>query len=1019
MSTFPVAEICFRTGWSPSAIMSASRSYPSGVEEGSASRPQADDSNPFSPGISSLSSSSTTNHQLFTRSVDEVKSVWDFPGVEKHGNSIPSSSQTWKCCWCKSTFKGWNATKVMNHLSKTALGRIDIKVCNGNIPKETLAFFKAYRIRANSYSSVKRQHSEALTDVIADNQTSIAVAFGNKRVRSSLSGSANNPFVLTDDGGVEASNATRLTSAIADFIFCKGLAFSAVEGDHFLQILKLARLVPSNYRPPTRKVISTELLNLSYDSRLKRYMEALSIDSTLFGLSFFGDGATVHGMPLMNILASGHYEPSAILAIVDCKFCSLFVCLFLIIRLLLIYIVLCFHCFIFTGTNHLVAGKKKDATFIASLFDPWIEKLDPEGLRVDCVFFDGASNVQKAGRLLAAKYPRIHVQTCAAHSVSLFFSDVCKKLWQVRLMLVNYRRLYRLFGSGSMHSPYALFCQQSKNFNGGRKVGLLRASDTRMAGHAYAQVRMLRLKDALLATITSAGFVDLKLKGFPKKVVAYLQNPDMWEATFVLQRCLFPMIRVLRLGDKSACGGMSKIVYFVHQTDDAIQNSMDLLRDLKYFRTANPTDANDVDGVEADDGSDSDNDAIVYPEEDDSDSEAIEETLVVQRHLGEQISDIWKVRREKLITPLSIAAWFCSPEAVIRKDVLARGTGQHRQLIDSVIAKIYYPIQKDELSRTIQTFWREFDDFQTGRGVCYTGLSDVFSSPYAENEPHIWHKMFTKPYTAVFGYVACRVCSKPLGCGAAERAWGALKHLKNGKRSHLSAEKSERQTTVYGASCMEKSRAIQSAEEKQGLVLESRWTDADIAYQEGVLDDWSPQVLVAPVVALVLAPVVAPVLVADPVVPPVAVRARLFKAWIEDDWEWAAMEKKDEVTKRQLLVKYHGLHWLDENDVLIVAKCLELEWRSGRHEYGYHLIGVRDSDGVSDYWRFHEVVDLIAAYDQPAYLNVTIEYNEEERAANFGRVEEILIARMAAAEEKKKQAAQRKQAAELRKLKII
>jgi hypothetical protein len=50
-----------------------------------------------------------------------------------------------------------------------------------------------------------------------------------------------------------------------------------------------------------------------------------------------------------------------------------------------------------------------------------------------CVFFDGASNVQLAGQLLAAKYPRIHVQTCAAHSVSLFFSDVCKSLlfvWQ-------------------------------------------------------------------------------------------------------------------------------------------------------------------------------------------------------------------------------------------------------------------------------------------------------------------------------------------------------------------------------------------------------------------------------------------------------------------------------------------------------------------------------------------------------------------------------------------------------------
>ena len=44
------------------------------------------------------------------------------------------------------------------------------------------------------------------------------------------------------------------------------------------------------------------------------------MDSTVFGLSLFGDGATVHGMPLINVLAAGVGEPSACLAIVGCKF---------------------------------------------------------------------------------------------------------------------------------------------------------------------------------------------------------------------------------------------------------------------------------------------------------------------------------------------------------------------------------------------------------------------------------------------------------------------------------------------------------------------------------------------------------------------------------------------------------------------------------------------------------------------------------------------------------------------------
>jgi hypothetical protein len=130
-----------------------------------------------------------------------------------------------------------------------------------------------------------------------------------------------------------------------------------------------------------------------------------------------------------------------------------------------------------------------------------------------------------------------------------------------------------------MHSPYALFGSQSKNFNDGRKVGLLRATKTRMAGHMYAQIWMLRLWEPLVATISSVAYIDLKLKGFPKKVEQYILNPDMWQVAFVIQRCLFPMIQVLGLGDTSDCGGMSKLVYYVHKTDKAIKKSMELLKD--------------------------------------------------------------------------------------------------------------------------------------------------------------------------------------------------------------------------------------------------------------------------------------------------------------------------------------------------------------------------------------------------------------------------------------------------------
>ena len=636
---------------------------------------------------------------------------------------------------------------------------------------------------------------------------------------------------------------------------------------------------------------------------------------------------------------------------------------------------------VFTGTNHLVEGGKKDATFVAALFEPWVVKLNPKRTRIDCIFFDGASNVQKAGDILAAKFPCINVQTCVAHCVSLFFSDICKRLWQVRLMLVNYRRVYRIFGSGAMHSPYALFIAQSKNFNAGRKVGLIKAAGTRMAGHSYALIRMLRLRAPLMATITSAAFQNLKLKSsLIKKAEAHLLNPDMWEATFILQRCLFPMIRCLRLGDTSACGGMSKIVYYVHMTDDAIEKSKELLRNLKYFDDHDPGDADDETGLDLEDDFDDDDsdDSVDHQNTKElSDEEEEDDDSVEELHLGEKIALYWEKRRTKLITPLSLAGWFCSPLEEIRKDVALRHTGADRLAVEKVIAKLYYPMVDEDLGQVIQTFWSEFDDFQIKSGMHYARSWIWTSDEIKQGNCHRWHKLYTLPHTKVFGFVACRVCSKPLGCGNAERNWGNFKQLKSGKRSHLSADKSQKQATVYGAASFERTRMVQAAEEKTGLTLESRWTDADISFEMG-LERWDHL----------------PGVVPTPVVP-----KRIFKAWLEP-WEFDGFHKKDPVIKEQFLHKYGGLHWTDKDheDELFVADADDMEYQAGRDGAGWCVIGQNIRDGTTEPWVINCVIDEIAECTQPAELNVQIVTNVELRNANKERfVEE--------AREKKEQAA--------------
>jgi hypothetical protein len=232
-----------------------------------------------------------------------VKSVWDFENVKRLGDSNTKSTQSWVCGWCSSTFKSWNATKALNHVSK-ASGKNDIKPCTGAIPKKTLTMFQNFRLQTRSMQAVKRKHKDEFIEQLSNNQTSISCHFEHKKIRSSKTSNASQPINMT---------------AIADFVFSKGLSFSVTEGEHFQQILQLSRLVPSSYRAPNRKSLSNDLLDISYENTLQKYMGNLEIDSEVFGISLFGDGATVHGMPLMNILASGVVEPSAVLAIVDCK----------------------------------------------------------------------------------------------------------------------------------------------------------------------------------------------------------------------------------------------------------------------------------------------------------------------------------------------------------------------------------------------------------------------------------------------------------------------------------------------------------------------------------------------------------------------------------------------------------------------------------------------------------------------------------------------------------------------------
>ena len=75
--------------------------------------------------------------------------------------------------------------------------------------------------------------------------------------------------------------------------------------------------------------------------------------------------------------------------------------------------------------------------------------------------FDGAWNLQLAGRLLKVHYPKLAVIRGVGHTVLLFFDDV-SNISIVNQMIYYHKMIYNIFGSGIYHNPRSIFKSKSQ-----------------------------------------------------------------------------------------------------------------------------------------------------------------------------------------------------------------------------------------------------------------------------------------------------------------------------------------------------------------------------------------------------------------------------------------------------------------------------------------------------------------------------------------------------------------------------
>ncbi len=283
---------------------------------------------------------------------------------------------------------------------------------------------------------------------------------------------------------VDPSVKTEMDVAIADFIHSRQYDFQTAEDPKFKRIICLARRLPQTYEPPSVYKVGGELLLKLYDINWEQETKSLLMESRIYGISLYGDGATIATTPMINALGTGVHNSFAMLDVFDC-------------------------------TEHMAAGGVKDAVYIAGLFVPIIAKLEDmtddfvsfvfvlclefnyhniimshiysfvstsqenkyNGV-VDVVFFDGASNVQKAGAIIEQRNPRISSLCAAEHTTSLFFDNLFKTI-PIYSSLSNFcKKLRNVFGS-VRHGPASMFKSHSKKHNRGIHIGFIKPSDCR------------------------------------------------------------------------------------------------------------------------------------------------------------------------------------------------------------------------------------------------------------------------------------------------------------------------------------------------------------------------------------------------------------------------------------------------------------------------------------------------------------------------------------------------------------
>ncbi|KAL7532944.1 hypothetical protein ACHAWF_009154 [Thalassiosira exigua] len=913
----------------------------------------------------SLASGAAVSVSVELLPLPDLRTVWDCDKIRK---IIIEGKDFWECLHCPNDsngnrpkpFKGLNATKVIAHVCR--IPGYCIRACKGIIQPSYARRNVALRERmfaaeldrqarnANLHGSIVASQDRMVQgmaqDLTQDSDPSYpaagaSVSIPRKRAPGILE-SFKRQSIDTDIGppkkkqrremgqlklfkdSPDPEACASIDIALADLVHSLNLSFMLPSDPKMRRVLDIARTLPSNYKPPGRGEVGGRLLTQIYDQNWKESVEALLLEAQIFGISMFGDGATIQGVPLVNALANSPTKPFTMLDCFDC-------------------------------TDHCAKGKKKDAKYIAGLFLPLIKKLEtvrdksgqPYTGVVDMVFFDGASNVQKAGQILAARNPRISVGHGAEHVVSLFFADCFKYIPEFKRMAFFCKKLRNVFGS-VRHKSAAIFKKYSAKHNRGI------------------------VKD--LSNPLNAEFKDLNQFGG----IAYvILKQEFWNYFFLFSRALYAPMRLLHPDMQTAA--MDKLMYYFRQTKRMLKNYLleaevkgcELLTDgmIKIMEATND-DASD--GVEenekAKDGGDEEENESEEDAEDekegDSDEESVDSTGYVDtsewfwNNLLNQTMRFWIQTEHRLEHDYAYVGHLCAIHPAIIDDANKNRTQQHDLAVDRLITKLLIDPTVVGLSKVqkkaelVDLFWKEHAHFVQRTGPFNRDhIWIVAENP--NTEARDWHRTYSLRATKVLGKLACLVTSKILGTGSAERHFKLIKGIKKGPQVNTSTKKCKMKALIYGNYSQMKAVARRTKRGDAGKL----WDDQDFECMK--MDTFCGEML-EKVGASKQAP---------------SDVNKVLRAW-EENWE----KKKigpggDEILEARLIRKYEGLQWLDPDNGYTrrTSHPNQMYFNKARGQNKYYIIGAFDGfDFNKDYKDQSNKFDVWEAND--VFFNQVTEF---------------------------------------------